>query len=131
MESLSHEGLAGDLGGFIHLEVSGGMGEPDGHCHDDVVVVGAGVVAGNLQFGLLEEFGVGVDVEVLGFNAILFGQLNFRPAGILALYLGGFNSGAGPVELVAADELVGGCGPFLGLGDVELLLSEGLFATLL
>ena len=129
MESLSHEGLAGDFGGFIHLEVSGGVDEPDGHCHDDVVVVGAGVVAGNLQFGLLEEFGVGVDVEVLGFNATLFGQLNFRPAGILALYLGGFNSGAGSVELVAADELVGGCGPFLGLGGVDVAVVVGVLRS--
>ena len=89
LESLSHAGFAGDFGGFIHFEVSGGLDEPDGHCHDDGVVVGAGVVAGNLQFGLLEEFGVGVVVELfLGFRVTLLGQLNLRPAGILARYFG-------------------------------------------
>ena len=118
MESLSHAGFAGDFGGFIHFEVSGGLDEPDGHCHAlvDGVVVGAGVVAvvgvdvvvGDLQFGLLELLGVVVEF-FLGFSATFLGQLNFNPVGILALYLGGVD--------VA--------------GVVGVLRSEGLFATLL
>ena len=126
LESLSHEGFAGDFGVFIQLEVSLGLGEPDGHCHDDG---GAGVVGvtGNLQFGLLELLGVVVEL-FLGFRITLFGQLNFKPAGTLARYLGCFISGAGPVELA------GGCGSFRGLAAVGvgvLRSEEFLGATLL
>ena len=124
LESLSHEGFAGDFGVFIQLEVSLGLGEPDGHCHDDG---GAGVVgvAGNLQFGLLELLGVVVEL-FLGFRITLFGQLNFKPAGTLARYFGCFISGAGPVEFVG--------GSFRGLAAVGvgvLRSEEFLGATLL
>ena len=83
MESLSHDVFVGDFGDLIHLEVSGGLDVPDGHCHadDGVVGVGAGVVAGNLQFGF-DEFGV----DILGFTTTLLGQDKF--GGLLALYFG-------------------------------------------
>ena len=124
LESLSHEGFAGDFGVFIQLEVSLGLGESDGHCHDDG---GAGVVgvAGNLQFGLPEPLGVVLEL-FLGFRITLFGQLNFKPAGTLARYFGCFISGAGPVEFVG--------GSFRGLAAVGvgvLRSEEFLGATLL
>ena len=127
LESLSNEGFTGDFGGFIHLEVSGGLSEPDGHCHDGGGAGGAGVVgvAGNLQFGLLELLGVVVEL-FLGFRITLFGQLNFKPAGTLARYFGCFISGAGPVEFVG--------GSFRGpaaVGVGVLRSEEFLGATLL
>ena len=80
-ESLSHlllflaAGLAdlgvdvgfGDFGAFTHLDVSGVLDGPDGHCHDVDVVgpVGLGV-------------GVGAaGVIFLGFTTTLFGQDKF------------------------------------------------------
>ena len=126
LESLSHLSsffaglvfLTGNFGDLTHLDVSGRLGVPDGHCHElvDGVVVGVDVVAGNLQFGLLELLGVVVVELFLGFRMTLLGQLNLRPAGILARYFGGFDSGAGPVELV------GGSGPFCGLGAVGVVV---------
>ena len=63
--------------------MSGDLDVSDGHCHElvdgGVVVVGVGVVAAV----------VGV-VIFLGFTTTLFGQLSFKPAGILARYLGAF-----------------------------------------
>ena len=141
LESLSHEGFGEDFGVFIQLEVSLGLGEPDGHCHDDggagvvgvagnlqfglLELLGVAVVVGNLQFGLLELLGVVVEL-FLGFRITLFGQLNFKPAGTLARYLGCFISGAGPVEFVG--------GSFRGLAAVGvgvLRSEEFLGATLL
>ena len=87
MESLSHDVFVGDFGDLIHLEVSGGLDVPDGHCHaDDGVEVGVEVAAVvDLQFGSLDDLGAGV--VFLGFNATLLGQLSvtLSPAGILAL----------------------------------------------
>ena len=84
LESLSHlssllAGLAGlgdDFGDLIHVEVSGDVDGPDGHCHE-VVGVGAG-----------GDIGV-VAVEVvifLGFTTTLLGQDKF--GGLFALYFG-------------------------------------------
>ena len=74
LESLSHLsfllagltdlGDVGAFGGLIHLEVSGDLDGPDGHCHelvDSGVVVGVGVVV----------------VIFLGFKTTLFGQDKF------------------------------------------------------
>ena len=94
MESLSHlsfflvvlavlgvDGL-GAFGDFTHLEVSGDLDGPDGHCHelvDGVVVVGpVGLGAGAGAVG----------VVFLGFKMTLLGQLSFKFAGIFALYFG-------------------------------------------
>ena len=57
-------GDVGAFGGLIHLEVSGDLDGPDGHCHelvDSGVVVGVGVVV----------------VIFLGFKTTLFGQDKF------------------------------------------------------
>ena len=71
---LGEDGL-GDVGALIHLDVSGDLDCPDGHCHelvDSGVVVGVGAVV----------------VIFLGFKTTLFGHDNFKLVGIFALYFG-------------------------------------------
>ena len=75
MESLSHlsfllaglTDLGDDFGDLIHVEVSGDLDGPDGHCHELVggaaAVVGVGVVV--------------VVVIFLGLTTTLFGQDKF------------------------------------------------------
>ena len=81
-------GGAGAFGDVIHLEVSGDLDGPDGHCHelvDGVVVVGpVGLGAGAVGVGVVAAV-VGV-VIFLGFTTTLFGQDKF--GGLFALYLG-------------------------------------------
>ena len=70
---LGDVGDVGDVGALIHVEVSGDVDGPDGHCHE--LVGGVGVVAAV----------VGV-VIFLGFTTTLFGQDKF--GGLLARYFG-------------------------------------------
>ena len=81
-------GGAGAFGDVIHLEVSGDLDGPDGHCHelvDGVVVVGpVGLGAGAVGVGVVAAV-VGV-VIFLGFTTTLFGQDKF--GGLLARYFG-------------------------------------------
>ena len=82
LESLSHLSsfflaaglvdLGDDFGDLIHVEVSGDLDGPDGHCHDDGGVgTGVGVVAVVVIF-------------LLGFMTTLLGQLNFKFGGLFA-----------------------------------------------
>ena len=66
-ESLSQAGLVGGFGNLIHLEVSGDLDGPDGHCRalDDGGVGGAVVGVGAVVVGGL----------FLGFKTTLLGQL--------------------------------------------------------
>ena len=92
MTDLGDVGAFGDL---THLEVSGDLDGPDGHCHE--LVGGVGVVAAV----------VGVVIFLLGFRTTLFGQDKF--GGLFALYLGAVVVGVLPFcseELVAAVGLV-------------------------
>ena len=78
LAALANLGENGAFGDLIHLEVSGDLDGPDGHCHelvDGVVVVG------------LVGLGAGVVVVIfLGFKTTLLGQDKF--GGLLALYFG-------------------------------------------
>ena len=74
LADLGEDGAFGDL---IHLDVSGDLDGPDGHCHE---LVDSGVVVG---------VGVGAVVVIfLGFKTTLFGHDNFKLVGIFALYFG-------------------------------------------
>ena len=88
MTDLGDVGAFGDL---IHLEVSGDLDGPDGHCHE--LVGGVGVVAAV----------VGVVIFLLGIMITLLGQLNFKPAGILARYFGAF--GVAVVDVLSEELL--------------------------
>ena len=111
LAALANLGENGAFGDLIHLEVSGDLDGPDGHCHelvDGVVVVG------------LVGLGAGVAVVIfLGFKTTLLGQDKF--GGLFALYLGAVVVGALSFfseELVAA---VGVAVVFGAAGDLDLL----------
>ena len=77
MAALADLGEDGAFGDLIHLDVSGDLDGPDGHCHE---LVDSGVVVG---------VGVGAVVVIfLGFKTTLFGHDNFKLVGIFALYFG-------------------------------------------
>ena len=83
---MSQAGLV-DFGALIHLDVSGDVDGPDGHCHDVAAVVVGPV---GLGVGVVGVGGVGVGVVgvvvFLAFKTTLFGQDKF--GGLLALYFG-------------------------------------------
>ena len=71
MTDLGDVGAFGDL---IHLEVSGDLDGPDGHCHE---LAGGGVGAGAGVVAVVVIF-------LLGFMTTLLGQLNFKFGGLFA-----------------------------------------------
>ena len=82
LAALANLGENGAFGDLIHLEVSGDLDGPDGHCHE---LVDGVVVVGPVGFGAGAGAGV-VVVALLGLTITLFGQDKF--GGLFALYLG-------------------------------------------
>ena len=105
----------GDFGDLTHLEVSGDLDGPDGHCHE---LVDGVVVVGPVGFGAGAGAGV-VVVALLGLTITLFGQDKF--GGLFALYLGAVVVG---VLSFCSEELVAAVGVvvvFGAAGDLDLL----------